>query len=171
MRTAKLIRQKAGTFNDVDGQIGDFLSDRNLQLKMAELPDRGNAHDISCIPLGDVLFSWGWSQEHFRNCYIAQNVPGGRTMIEIHSYNLAGDRAQGRACQAKGCLGPGMGEGTFPKGTMFHCMKKDGVFKMQSLDFDQRGVTDSVTAVGKLEKEYLENGVQVPFMLTITESA
>jgi hypothetical protein len=68
-----------------------------------EQPWRGNQHDVSCVPPG-VYKATIYDSPHFgRQVYLLQGVPG-RTDVEIHPANWAGDRDKGWHSDLKGCL-------------------------------------------------------------------
>lgn len=81
--------------------------DKSRFSDLLELPWKGNAHDVSCIPgdkhyLADFIFSKG----HGHGCYCYRDVPGPtgqpgdeRMGVEVHSANLP---AQLLGCQAPG---------------------------------------------------------------------
>ena len=153
MRSATLTRAKLGT-PDEQGTRGRWRSDSGFACDTLELPDRGNAPDLSCIPEGTYLCRWMWSEKHGRNLYHLLNVPG-RTVVEIHAFNLAGDRAMGYVAQSLGCIAPGLVVATFPP----------GVPPAGSLP--QVGVANSGAALAKLEEDMWDQGTQVDFQLTI----
>ena len=68
-----------------------------------ELPWRANKNGISCITAGSytasVLFSSHWK----RSVIWLNNVPG-RSVIQCHPGNLAGDAALGFETQVRGCI-------------------------------------------------------------------
>ena len=74
-----------------------------------ELPWRDNEPGKSCIPSGIYHCSYRYSPKH-GHCYHVDLVPG-RTDVEIHSANWAGDAAKGFKCQLLGCIAPGMQSG------------------------------------------------------------
>ena len=76
-----------------------------------ELPDRGNANDVSCIPLGTYPCSYTLSFRMRKRTYEVGNVPG-RSGIRIHSANFMGDKAKGLHCQLNGCVALGKKLGT-----------------------------------------------------------
>ena len=76
-----------------------------------ELPDKGNAPNISCIPKGTYEVVWNWSPAFKRNMYLVRNVAG-RSGIRIHPANLMGDRGEGLLCQLYGCIALGRARGT-----------------------------------------------------------
>ena len=160
MRTATLTRQPSTD----EGTFGDWLSDSGWSCKTAELPDRGNATGISCIPLGTYRATWRWSQAHGKSLYHLINVPM-RSEVEIHSGNLAGDVGLGYCSEVKGCILPGLALGLFPEGTVMENGKI-------TLGKDQRGVEASVAALALLEKDMRnEGGYQADFDLTIKEAS
>ena len=166
MRTATLKpSQFPGVTNDDQGTASILTVDPRsdgtggVVLKVCELPNRGNAHDISCVPRGiKQVFKWGYSNAHGRNLYRADI--GDRVAIEWHSYNVAGDRAKGYAVQALGCFGPGLDFHQFKAG--------DWLNKELQLKKDQWGVSGSSTAVAQLENALRDSGGnQEDFELTI----
>ena len=82
-----------------------------------ELPWRGNQHEISCIPAGLYTAILFYSTTLQRSVYLLQNVLG-RTGVEIHPANWAGDVNLGWHSDLLGCLtlGHGIGELTPPNG-------------------------------------------------------
>jgi len=74
---------------------------------LLELPWKGNAHDVSCIPGNQhYLLDLVWSKKHAGGRYCYRDVPGPtgepsdeRTGCEIHSANIP---AQLLGCQAPG---------------------------------------------------------------------
>ena len=76
-----------------------------------ELPDRGDAPDISRIPAGVYIASYYFSNTFQRKVYHVQNVPG-RTAIEIHIGNFAGDKSKGFRSDVLGCTVLGTEIGT-----------------------------------------------------------
>lgn len=70
-----------------------------------ELPWRENAHDVSCIPVGDYECVFVRSRK-YGGVYHVQGVPD-RSGILIHSGNLAGDVSKGFLSHSHGCILPG----------------------------------------------------------------
>lgn len=104
MKLATLTRYKTsphGTFGRLE--IDD------LKLRTGELPDKGNAAGISCIPAGEYECRWARSPR-FGEKYTLQNVPG-RSHILIHSGNLCGDTTAGLKSDVEGCILLGYGVG------------------------------------------------------------
>jgi len=105
MKTVNLIRTKTGD----DGTFGKAYTDERGYYT-AELPWRDNQSGVSCIPTGEYLCQWAYSPSHNRKVYHVQNVPG-RTDVEIHSGNYAGDttklnpqNGEHLRSDVKGCL-------------------------------------------------------------------
>jgi hypothetical protein len=82
-----------------------------------ELPWHGNLPDISCIPAGLYTAIIYYSPRLQRSVYLLQNVLG-RSDVEIHPANWAGDVMLGWHADLLGCitLGKGVGELTPPGG-------------------------------------------------------
>lgn len=64
---------------------GKLYVDDVLVCESLELPDHGNAHNISCIPVGEFEGVFKYSPKHDRNLWHIM-VPG-RDDIEIHIGN------------------------------------------------------------------------------------
>ena len=109
MRSATLIR-------DVENDEGTFglLAAGPLRLHVAELPDRGNAPNLSRIPAGryDAL---PHASPRFGRCLAVPGVEG-RTHILIHGGNVAGDVERGWRSHSRGCLLPGLRRGRLTLG-------------------------------------------------------
>ena len=90
------------------GDQGTFglLTAGSLTLYTGELPDRGNAPSISCIPAGRYRVVWAWSPRFRRETYRLLGVPS-RSGVLIHSANLMGDVALGYRAQLNGCIAMG----------------------------------------------------------------
>ena len=67
-----------------------------------ELPWRGNAREISCIPPGHYRCAVGLAKSFPRN-YAIEHVPG-RSGIVFHSGNFAGDKCLGYESHSRGCI-------------------------------------------------------------------
>lgn len=100
MKQATLTRQATGD----DGTFGEIKVD-DFHCFTIELPWRQNKIGRSCIPAGSYLCTWRYSQRHGL-CYHLEDVPG-RTDVEIHSANFAGDSSMGMKVQLLGCIAPG----------------------------------------------------------------
>lgn len=101
MRTAVLTR----TETSEEGTFGTLVTDSGFACYSLELPWRDNAPNKSCIPDGVYACQVQDSPKHGRVYYVL-NVPG-RTDVEIHAANWAGDVEKGRKCQLLGCIAPG----------------------------------------------------------------
>ena len=166
-RTATIVRQARGIPDD-QGTAGLWTSDE--QAKWAtwdtqELPDRGNQHDISCVPEGSYVLKYQYSPIHKRKLYHLYDLPGqnvlnGRTVIELHSYNLAGDVAKGYVAQALGCIAPGKARAQFAAGIP------------PAGRLPQWGVTGSKDALDDLHAAYQDplTNEQSDIYLTITRA-
>lgn len=100
LRKARLTRIETSD----EGTFGIFKTD-TFECYTVELPWRGNAIGASCIPAGSYKFVWSKSPKH-GECYEAEKVEG-RTDIQIHSANWAGDVTKGFKSQLQGCIAPG----------------------------------------------------------------
>jgi len=87
------------------GTFGRIIADR-LVLYTGELPDRDNAANVSCIPLGTYTCAYTYSPRFRRRMYGIEPVPG-RAGVRIHSANFMGDSAKGLRCQLNGCISLG----------------------------------------------------------------
>ena len=70
-----------------------------------ELPWRHNARGMSCVPPGTYLFRQVDSPRHGA-CYMGVDIPG-RSAIEIHAANYAGDVTLGYRSDLLGCIALG----------------------------------------------------------------
>jgi Family of unknown function (DUF5675) len=89
-----------------EGTFGTLVTDTGFQCFTIELPWRNDMANISCIPPGTYVCNWRFSQKHGM-CYHVDGVPDGRTQVEIHAANFAGDVSKGYKCQLEGCLALG----------------------------------------------------------------
>lgn len=71
-----------------------------------ELPDRGNAPNLSCIPAKMYEVHWTYSPAFKRMMYLVTGVEG-RSGIRIHPANLMGDRTKGMKSHLYGCIALG----------------------------------------------------------------
>ena len=165
MRTATIVRQKAGTYDD-EGTFGTWFCDKdggNWECDTLQNPWRDNQHDISCIPEGIYLLQWDASPE-FGMCYHFRNVPG-RDLILLHSGNLGGDESKGWLKQIKGCTVVGANIAIFGKGSTISK-------HLPPLPRDQKGVAASIPTLQELCRRYRDaDGVQQDIMLTIKREA
>lgn len=90
-----------------EGTFGLLLAPSGLKLQTAELPWRDNHHDVSCIPAGVYRCEWQYSPKHKANCYHVTNVPG-RSVVEIHAGNFAGDVTKLYQADLLGCIELGL---------------------------------------------------------------
>lgn len=81
------------------------------QAHSIELPWRNNASDLSCVDAGIYVAKYLWSDTFKRNVYHLQNVPG-RTAVEMHLGNVAGDTTKGYKSDVLGCTVFGTDVGT-----------------------------------------------------------
>jgi hypothetical protein len=88
------------------GTFGRFSLPDGRAWFSGELPDRGNAPNVSCIPAGLYRVLWTWSPAFRRMMYLVAAVPG-RSGVRIHAANYMGDRAKGHRCHLNGCIALG----------------------------------------------------------------
>ncbi len=105
MRTALLTRM----ITSDEGTFGEILTDSGFRCSTGELPYRGNAPELSCIPAGTYICTWKKSEKH-GPCYHIEGVEG-REGVEIHSANFMGDKTIGFKCELLGCIAPGTAVG------------------------------------------------------------
>lgn len=98
MKTAHLQRLETGD----NGTFGSLSLD-GLIFVTGELPDMDNAPGESCVPAGKYPCKWQHSPKFRRNVYHLQDVLG-RSVIEIHSGNWCGNRANGLRSDVDGCI-------------------------------------------------------------------
>lgn len=101
MSDAILQRSESGD----QGTFGRFLA-RGLALFSGELPWRGNAPSVSCVPAGTYRCVLTYSPRFGRALYLVAPVPA-RAGIRVHAANLMGDAALGFKCQLNGCIALG----------------------------------------------------------------
>jgi len=130
MKIATLIREE----NTDEGTFGKLFIDDEFCCHTLELPWRDNVSRYSCIPVGQYECHWITSPKH-GHCYQVTNVPG-RSMIEIHSANFAGDVQQGYVSQLLGCIALGTSVGELDAG-----------------GGEQRAILHSKEAIRKFEDE------------------
>ena len=75
-----------------------------------ELPWRDNQQGKSCIPVGTYTATLYDSPHFGRKVYLLQDVPG-RSAVEIHPANWAGDVDKGWYSDLRGCMALGKGTG------------------------------------------------------------
>lgn len=80
---------------------------RGLSLYSGELPDRGNAPNVSCIPRpGLHHVAWTWSPAFRRPMYLLLGTAP-RAGIREHAANFMGDATKGWRKQLNGCIALG----------------------------------------------------------------
>lgn len=104
MKTLTITRQPSTD----QGTPGYFAFDGTV-LRCMELPWRDNQPRVSCIPPGTYRAELYASPKH-GTVYMLQGVPG-RSDVEIHAANFAGDASMGFACELLGCIAPAMSIG------------------------------------------------------------
>lgn len=88
-----------------DGTFGHFVIGE-LAFFSGELPWRGNAPSVSCIPPGAYRAIVTFSPRFGCALYLlAPTDP--RTAIRVHPANLMGDSSRGLKCQLNGCIALG----------------------------------------------------------------
>jgi len=112
-----------GTFSigilwDSDDELGRW--------QWAELPWRDNAAGVSCVPAGTYSAVLVQSPHFGFPVYQLTNVPG-RSAVEIHPGNVAGDTAKGYRSDVRGCACPGITRGTLVEGSV----QQKGVLQSQ----------------------------------------
>lgn len=136
--TVSLVR-----FDKSDQGVFGRLTYENFKCYTGELPDRNNANNFSCIPLGIYKVIWYTSPRLRKKTYRLIDVPG-RGGILIHSANLMGDATKGYKVQLLGCIALGERLGYINK---------------------QKAILVSRPAVRRLEDIFAGK----PFMLEVTE--
>ena len=145
MKSLKLVRNETseeGTFGQLLDSRGEFMFFTAELPKYAGDPDKENERQTDCIPTGSYKASIYNSPKHGR-VYQLENVPG-RSNIQIHVGNYAGDKAKGFKCNVEGCILLG---------------KSFGVMS------GQKAVGSSKVAIA----EFMEKMAGEPFMLDIEE--
>ena len=91
-----------------------LLSDDGMSLgewDSLELPWLENVSQRSCVPIGDYVAKWLWSESHKQLLYHLQDVPN-RSGVEIHAANFGGNTALGWHSDLLGCIALGKSVGT-----------------------------------------------------------
>ncbi len=101
MRKATLTRSPSTD----QGTFGTLVLDDGTTFHSLELPWRDNTRGLSCIPAGTYMFKKVDSPKH-GECYMGVDIPG-RSEIEIHAANYAGDVALGYRSDLLGCIALG----------------------------------------------------------------
>jgi len=106
MLTAQLIRQRTGD-QGTEGQLK--IPALGLALFTMELPWRGNASNLSCIPDGTYPCRIRQSQRFGRTYHVMEVA--GRSYILMHAGNWAGDSTKGLRTNSHGCILLGLARG------------------------------------------------------------
>lgn len=93
------------TLSTDHGTFGEIILPDGTKFFSLELPWRDNKPDLSCIPAGTYLCRYITSPSHGPT-YELKDVPG-RTNIQIHGSNFAGDISKGLKCDLLGCIALG----------------------------------------------------------------
>ena len=88
------------------GTFGRLYAPVGFRRYTGELPDRGNASNVSCILLGTYRVEWTYSPAFRRFMYVLLGTAP-RSGIREHSANLMGDKAKGYRAQLNGCIALG----------------------------------------------------------------
>jgi hypothetical protein len=99
-----LIIRKSSTAQGTVGLI--IIPEMMFATPCIELPWRDNQTNISCIPEGEYEAFRRWSNHWNSHVYQLKNVPG-RTAVQIHAGNVAGDTSLGYKTHSHGCILPG----------------------------------------------------------------
>jgi len=99
-----------------EGTFGTLTLPDGTSFHCAELPWRNNASGMSCVPSGSYPVILVFSPHFNRHIYQLQQVPG-RSDVEIHPGNFAGDTSMGYSSDVEGCILPGMNVGSIPNKT------------------------------------------------------
>ena len=78
------------------------LKVKGVAFVIVELPWRDNKEKISCIPTGEYLCKFEYSDGFKRDLYEIKGVPG-RSECKFHNGTWAGDRKKGYKSDSKGC--------------------------------------------------------------------
>ncbi len=106
MITAQLSRKSDDGVETLGELSFTTATGEHFACKTLELPYKGNAHMISCIPAGRYIVKWGYMANHNVNHYLLQDVPN-RSGIFIHGAAYHTDLL--------GCLGCGYSYADFNK--------------------------------------------------------
>jgi hypothetical protein len=139
MITAKIIRGQSGD----DGTTGRLFVAGVAVCETLELPDRGNARGVSCIPPGIYSVVWSRSPRLKKFTFEILNVPG-RGGIRIHAGNFAGDVSKGFISHSQGCPLLGLKSGTM-NGQRAVFNSRSAVDRFQSI---MRGASFKLEIIG-----------------------
>jgi len=87
MNTVVITRNQS-TDKETSGTLMAYRNGEVFTCKTLELPWKGNAHKISCIPQGSYEVKYTFWPAKLRSNYLLQNVPG-RSGIFMHPGNYA----------------------------------------------------------------------------------
>lgn len=93
-----------------EGTFGRGVLDADLSWDFIELPWRDDMPSVSCVPIGVYQASVIVSPHFQRRVYLLSDVPG-RSAIEMHPANWAGDVTKGFYSDLRGCCAPGTARG------------------------------------------------------------
>lgn len=93
-------------FDQSDQGTFGFLSAGGLLVYTGELPWRGNAPNISCVPAATYRCLFTHSPRFGRHLYLVDRVPS-RSGIRVHPANLMGDKRLRFRSQLNGCIAAG----------------------------------------------------------------
>ena len=105
MDRLRIVRRQSrdfGTFGNATFKTGVWSS--------LELPWRDNLPDRSCVQAGLFVARWRFSSKFGCDLYELEGVPG-RSAVEIHIANFAGDVDLGYQSDLEGCICLGRSEG------------------------------------------------------------
>ena len=108
MKTLYIVRQ-ASTDQGTPG----FATCGAYDWASLELPDRSNQPNFSCIPPGRYVATRKHSEHFGREVLLLECVPG-RSDVEMHPANWAGDITKGWHSDLRGCLALGIYPATLP---------------------------------------------------------
>lgn len=100
-----------------DGTFGTMSLPNGMSFATLELPWKNNQNGVSCIPPGKYIAkkrtdSTPGTRAGLPFVYELKGVPG-RSAIQIHPGNYAGDKELGKKSNVEGCILLGMGIGNF----------------------------------------------------------
>lgn len=167
---------RTGTLTRLKGESGDDgtfaqLVVGPLEIYSGELPWRGDAANVSCLPpapdegplvyLLQLLFSPAHKRKVYHFVKLRQPdgswgpLRDGRTNPECHAANLMGDIFKGFGAQLEGCVAPGRAIVTFPQGEAFHSFTAASPTALVPITLaqPQRGVASSGDALAAFEAE------------------
>ena len=128
---------------DDQGTPGLFVAPAaGVTLRSLELPWRGNSTNVSCIPEGEYRTYVRYSAHWGERVHQLLDVPG-RTAVQIHRGNVAGDESLGFRSHSHGCILLGLKPGEL---------------------YGQRAVMASTAAIHQL----MSRTARRPLRLTIT---